>query len=205
MGSAPAARSEHCFACREDPPRHAGIIAATLYDDASRQLILAFKHGGKIALAPLLARLIAARMDQAAEGMPLLIPVPLHRLRLWQRGYNQSALLARELAKAGKGELLVDALLRRKRTPSLGGLGSEERRLVLEGAIAVRRGAAARLSGRDVILVDDVLTSGATSNACVDALLGAGARSVKVACFARASYGLGSGAPSSKTETPEVG
>lgn len=181
-----AGKSDHCRACRESPVRHSGIMAAAIYNDASRKLVLRFKHGGKVSLAPLLARLMAARLPDPDGVPPLLVPVPLHRMRLWQRGFNQSALLARELAKTGKGDLLIDALTRRKSTPSLGGLGSEERRRILEGAIEVRSRAAKRLAKRDVILVDDVLTSGATSNACVAALLAAQARSVRIACFARA-------------------
>ena len=117
--------------------------------------------------------------------MPLLVPVPLHRWRLWQRGFNQAALLAGELAKVGKGEVLVDGLLRRKRTPSLGGLGREARERALAGAIIVHPRRRTRIAGREVVLVDDVFTSGATSRACVAALAEAGARSVSVACFAR--------------------
>lgn len=128
---------------------------------------------------------MAARTPALDNVAPLLIPVPLHRWRLWGRGYNQAALLARELARHGKGELLVDGLIRHKRTPSLGGLGQHERRKALEGAIMVRKGRIGRIAGRHVLLVDDVLTSGATSEACVAALLSAGAESVKIACFAR--------------------
>ena len=208
MGSAGQAAHEQCFACKAEPPRHAGIIAATIYDDASRKLVLTLKHGGKIALAPLLGKLMAARIPDSAGRLPLLIPVPLHRWRIWGRGFNQAALLAREIAKAGRGELLVDALIRKKRTPSLGGLGSEERARALAGAIVIRESAKASIKDRAIILVDDVLTSGATSNACVDALLGAGAISVRIACFARASYAMkGSsmkGAGSPKSETPEA-
>lgn len=207
MGSAAHAAHEQCFACKSEPPRHSGIIAATHYDDASRKLVLTLKHGGKIALAPLLGRLMAARIAEIGVEPPLLVPVPLHRWRVWRRGFNQAALLAREIAKAGKGELLVDALVRRKRTPSLGGLGREERQRALAGAIAIREAAASKVRGRDIILVDDVLTSGATSNACVDALLGAGAVSVKIACFARAFDAMGDKGVergAAKSETPEA-
>lgn len=178
-----AAKNRDCFACTGDPPRHSGIHAASLYNDASRKLILSFKHGGKISLAPLLARMIATRLPEIDS--PLVVPVPLHRWRIWRRGYNQAALLAGELAKRGHGELLVDALIRERRTPSLGGLGRGERERVLKGAITVRSGAASRIASRNVILVDDVLTSGATSAACTDALLDCGASSVRIACFAR--------------------
>ena len=173
-----------CAPCLAHPPRHAGVFSATLYTPVSRKLVLAFKHGRRIAMAPMLARLIAARLpDDPAER--LIVPVPLHRWRLWTRGYNQAALLARELERLGKGSVLVDALERRKRTPSLGGLGARARRRVLAGAIAVRDSARDQIKGRDILLVDDVLTSGATSDACVSALRRAGARSVRIACFAR--------------------
>lgn len=171
-----------CAPCMGSPPVHDGIAAGTLYTDTSRKLVLAFKHGRRIALAPLLGKLIAARVPPA-DGERLIVPVPLHRWRLWQRGFNQAALLARELDKAGCGRLLVDALVRTKRTPSLGGMGAKARARALAGAITVRHANLVR--GKDVLLVDDVLTSGATSTACVKALKRAGAKSVVIACFAR--------------------
>lgn len=165
------------------------VIAACLYNDISRDLILQFKHGGKIGHAQLMARMMAARVDEKpSEGLRAIIPVPLHRLRLWQRGYNQAALLARELAKYGKGELLIDGLIRQKRTPSLGGLSREQRQRALSGAISVSKSRAAFVTGRDILLVDDVYTSGATAGACVDALTKAGARSVQIVCFARVAH-----------------
>jgi len=182
LGQAPEGWT--CAPCLAEPPRHDGIAAATLYNDPARQLVLSFKHGGRIALAPLLARLIDASLGPS-ETPRLFVPVPLHRWRLWRRGFNQAALLARELAKLQGGEALVDALFRRKPTPSLGGLGRKARARALSGAIVVNPRRKARLAGAEVVLVDDVLTSGSTSDACVGALKRGGARSVKIACFAR--------------------
>ena len=173
-----------CAPCLAAPPRHAGIAAATLYTPASRDLVLAFKHGRRVGLAALLGRQMAARLA-GLEGEWLVVPVPLHRWRLWRRGFNQSALLAREIARTQGRTLLVDALVRPKPTPPLGGLGRRERARALGASIAVNPSRKARLSGASVILVDDVVTSGATSDACVRALLRAGAARVRIVCFAR--------------------
>ena len=173
-----------CAPCLAEPPRHDGIAAGTLYNDASRKLVLAFKHGRRIALAPFLARLIAARLPHL-EGDWLAVPVPLHRRRLWRRGFNQSALLAREIARLGGAEVVVDGLVRSKATPVLGGLGRQARSRALAGAIAANPRRAERLKGAQVLLVDDVMTSGATGTACVSALKRAGAGKVVIACFAR--------------------
>ncbi len=196
-----------CAPCMADPPRHSGVAAATLYNEVSRKLVLAFKHGGKIGLAPMMARLIAARLPTQGQrsAMPLLVPVPLHRWRLWRRGYNQAALLAQELASLGKGALVVDALVRSKATPTLGGLGLRQREEALRGAIKVNPARKESLIGRDIVLVDDVLTSGATSSACVAALRKAGAASVRIACFARVlDEALGLGDRSDVNETPGI-
>lgn len=173
------------------------IYAATYYNDTSRKLSLAYKHGGRIALSQLLARLIAARMPEPAPGeqLPVLVPVPLHRWRLWSRGFNQAALIARELAQLGKGEAAVAALMRHRRTPNLGGLGRDERERVLRGAIRIEPGQVHRLADRNVVLIDDVLTSGATSRACLAAIEAAGPSSVAVACFARVEDGHRDGLP----------
>ena len=173
-----------CGPCLATPPRHDGIAAGTLYGEGSRKLTLAFKHGRRIALAPMLARLIVARLPELA-GDWIVVPVPLNRWRLWSRGFNQAALLARQIAKATGTSLVVDGLVRRKRTPMLGGLGRKARARALSGALSVNPRRAERLRGAQVILVDDVLTSGATSNACVRVLRRAGAAKIVIACFAR--------------------
>lgn len=174
-----------CAPCLASPPRHHGIAAGTLYNDASRRLVLAFKHGKRIALAPFMARLIAARLPPDVGPDWLVIPVPLHRWRLWDRGFNQSALLGQEIAKATDARLLVDGLLRRKHTPRLGGLGRKARARALTGALAINPRRTSQVRGSRVLLVDDVLTSGATSDAAVRVLLRAGASEVRIACFAR--------------------
>ncbi|MCB2061059.1 MAG: ComF family protein, partial [Novosphingobium sp.] len=173
-----------CAACMANPPKHDGIAAGTLYNDASRRLVLAFKHGNRIALAPMMARLMTAKLGFVDESW-LIVPVPLHRWRLWRRGFNQAGVLAREIAKARGARLLVDALERRRATPVLGGLGRKARARALVGAIAVNGRRRDCLKNANIVLVDDVLTSGATSEACVAALKRAGAERVVVACFAR--------------------
>lgn len=178
-----------CAPCLAEPPRHDGIAAATVYNAASRRLVLSYKYGGRIALAPLLARLMVARL--ALTGLAdmdqdwLVVPVPLHRWRLWQRGFNQSALLARDMARAMGARLAVDALVRCKRTPSLGGLGHDARIRTLSGAIRLHSRRVHNWQGANVVLVDDVLTSGATTDACIAVLKRAGATKVVIACVAR--------------------
>lgn len=173
-----------CAPCMGDPPRHDGIAAGTLYNDASSRIVLAFKYGKRIALAPMMARLIAQKLSFVDESW-LVVPVPLHRWRLWKRGFNQAALLAREIARLRKAELAVDALSRTKATPVLGELGRKARARALSGAIGLHPQRSATLHGAQVVLVDDVLTSGATSSACVSVLKRAGAKRVVIACFAR--------------------
>lgn len=164
-----------CAPCLKNPPNHAGIAAGTLYNDASRKLVLAFKHGRRIALAPMLAQLIAARLPEmdADGGDWVIVPVPLHRWRLWGRGFNQAVLLADEIGKLRQIPVLRSGLLRSKRTPSLGGLGRSARRRVLANSITVNPRAAGRIKDANILLIDDVLTSGATTDACVRCCLGA--------------------------------
>lgn len=173
-----------CAPCIASPPMHDGIAAATLYNDASRKLILAFKHGRRIALAKMLARQMASRLANL-EGEWLIIPVPLHRTRLWYRGFNQAALLAHEISRLIKQRLLVDGLLRRKRTKTLGGMGRKARERAVAGSISVNKSRRGLIKNANVVLVDDVLTSGATSNACVAALKRSGAQRVVISCYSR--------------------
>ncbi|WP_144094853.1 ComF family protein [Croceicoccus sediminis] len=189
-----------CARCLADTPMHDGIAAATIYGDVSREMVLHFKHGGRIALAGPMGRTIAARIGQIGGENPLVTPVPLHRWRLWKRGYNQSAMLAKVVAGTLGLEFRPDLLLRRKATPSLGGLDPGQRRDALKGAIACNPRVELAIRGRNIILVDDVLTSGATSDACVRVLKKAGADRVVIACYARVRHAQ----DVPKRETPET-
>ncbi|RVQ69776.1 ComF family protein [Croceicoccus ponticola] len=174
-----------CGRCLTQLPCHDGIVAATIYGDISRQMVLDLKHAGRIALAGPMGRTLAARIGDRTGPDTIVVPVPLHRWRLWKRGYNQSALMAKAIAKARGWAHGPDVLRRVRATPSLGGLNPAERTRALMGAIAIAPRWRDRIRGRSVLLVDDVLTSGATSDACVRALKAAGAGKVLFACYAR--------------------
>ncbi|MDJ0390991.1 ComF family protein [Roseomonas sp. E05] len=175
----------HCARCVEGPPLYGRARAAWLYDDGSKRLVLPFKYGDRTELAGLLARHMAQAGRELLAEADLLLPVPLHRGRLLARRYNQAALLAARLARLS-GKPWAPHLLRRARhTPKLAKLGAAERLVVLEGAFTLAPGGAARVAGRRVLLVDDVLTSGATVSACAAVLLAAGAAQVEVLAAAR--------------------
>lgn len=174
-----------CPACRAAPPAFDRARAALRYDSHARRLLLPFKHADRIEIAltlvPHMARAGAALLRQAE----LLVPVPLHRRRLFLRRYNQAALLAHGLARAVRKPMLPDALVRRRATASLGDRSAAERAQEVAGAFAVRPARVAGVAGRRVLLIDDVMTSGATANACALALKQAGASGVDVLVAAR--------------------
>jgi ComF family protein len=171
-----------CGDCLARPPRHAGVYAAVAYGEIARHVALRLKYGGRIALAETVARPMARWMPARAD---LLVPVPLHRWRIWSRGFNQAALIAQALSRASGVPTDLTALTRIKPTPVLRGLGARARARAVAGAFRVDPVARDRLRGKVVVLVDDVHTSGATSDGCTRALLRAGAASVTVLCWAR--------------------
>ncbi|MBK6708032.1 MAG: ComF family protein [Sphingomonadales bacterium] len=173
-----------CGHCLADAPRHSGIKAAVAYGDIAREIALKLKHGGKIGLARLVAGMLRRYLADLPENA-LLVPVPLHWSRLWYRRYNQSALIAQALSQMSGAQHCPDALVRTRRTQSLGGLSARERTAMVKGAFAINRSRQACVAGRAVVLVDDVYTSGATTDACVAALRKAGASSVTIFCWAR--------------------
>jgi ComF family protein len=162
------------------PPRIGRIRAAVAYGELSRSIALRLKYGRRVALARTMARYTPPLIRSHDE--PILVPVPLHRSRLWQRGFNQSALVARELAKMTGLRADPYILKRVKRTPALKGMSLRQRRKLVAGAFKV---SAADLQGRTIVLVDDVLTTGSTANACARALQKAGAGRVELVSWAR--------------------
>jgi ComF family protein len=174
-----------CAACLARPPSFARARAVFAYDDASRGLVLAFKHGDHTHAAPAFAQWLArAGADLLAEA-DLLAPVPLHRWRLLARRYNQAALLSAALAGLRGLPHRPDLLQRQRWTPSQGRMKRGERWRNVAGAFRVRPRHCAMVKGRRVLLVDDVLTTGATVEACARALLRTGANAVDVLTLAR--------------------
>jgi ComF family protein len=173
-----------CAACIAKPPTHSGIKAAVAYGDISRNVALRLKYGGRIGLAKIIADALRRHMS-TVPAETLIAPVPLHWTRLWWRSFNQSALIAAELQRDSTTQLVPDLLLRKKRTPLLRGLSPRERSKMVKGAFALNPKWQDRVKGASVILVDDVYTSGATTDACVRTLKKVGAASVAIFCWAR--------------------
>jgi ComF family protein len=173
-----------CGQCLVDPPPFDRLRAAVAYGEVARTVALKLKYGGRPGVAATLARSMA-RHAPGADPDAVIVPVPLHRWRIWKRGYNQAALIASALAKRTGLAAELDALVRTRPTPVLRGLGRRERALAVRGAFRVREEAKAMLAGRTILLVDDVYTSGATAGACARALRRAGAARVEILCWAR--------------------
>lgn len=171
-----------CGQCLAAPPVHDGVRAAVAYSPTARALALKLKYGRRTAYAATAAGLMARLMPEGAE---LLVPVPLHRWRIWGRGFNQAALIARALSRRSGVPVELDLLRRVKATPVLRGLGARGRTKAVAGAFAPTHDAREMLKGRAVVLVDDIHTSGATTEACARALKRAGAVKVIVLCWAR--------------------
>ena len=192
-----------CGQCLAQPPRFTTARAALVYGGPARTVLLALKHGDRQHLA----RVMAPHMLRAAGEMldpdVVLVPVPLHRGRLWRRGFNQAALLAQALARLSGAPVAVDALQRVKPTPTSQGMGRKARAANVRGAFRVAD--RDRIRGARVVLVDDVLTTGATADACARLLRRSGAREVHVLTFARVvrEADLQQGRATPATDPPE--
>lgn len=176
-----------CTACRTHPPRFRQARARAAVDRREPspliEALARFKYGRDVTLAPVLSRLLVE-----PPPMPivhdLIVPIPLHRDRLRWRGFNQAVPLAWALSRACGRPVDPFALVRRRPTPPQVGLGAGDRRRNVRGAFAVRH--RERIQGRTVLLVDDVMTTGATAHECARVLQRAGARAVDVVVLARA-------------------
>jgi len=178
-----------CAACMARPLAFDRARAACLYDEHSRDLILKLKHADRTDLAPVLARWLRRAARDLLDEADVIVPVPLHRSRLLSRRYNQAAEMARPLGRLAGLPVLPDALARVRRTESQGGKSATGRRRNMAGAFAVPAGRADQIAGRRVLLVDDVLTTGATAHACARALKAAGAVTVDLAVIAKVHGG----------------
>jgi ComF family protein len=168
-----------------DPPSYNRARAAVRFDEISRALVHALKYGDRLDLAPMMGRWISRAGREILAEADALVPVPLHWRRQWMRRFNQSAMLAAAISAESGLPIAAGALKRVKATAQQVGLSRSERATNVQGAFKVPEEGKAAVFGRRLILVDDVLTSGATVDVCARALNRAGAANVDVLVFAR--------------------
>ena len=174
-----------CDDCMTTPRPWKRGRAALRYDGKARKLVLGLKHGDRGDLAAPLAGWMARAADPLLRADSLIAPVPLHRSRLFRRRFNQSALLASALGDETGHQVCNDLLQRITRTQSLDGKSKEERFAMLAHTIRVNPRRVSKLQNRPVVLIDDVMTSGATLTACSEALIAAGCKDVNILVLAR--------------------
>lgn len=168
-----------------NPPVYDRARAVASYGAKMRELIQSFKYGDRPEGVPLFGRWLAQAGAEILQEADLIVPVPLHRAKLWSRRFNQSAMLALEVSKHAHKPVDCSLLARVKRTGSQVGLSATERKKNVAGAFRVV-GERAGLRGKRIVLIDDVVTTGATAEACARTLKRAGAASVDVLALARA-------------------
>ncbi|MCC7304986.1 MAG: ComF family protein [Alphaproteobacteria bacterium] len=174
-----------CARCRAEKPLYDSARAALKYDDSSRPVILGFKHGDKTHAAPSFVPWLLRAGREILAQADVIVPVPLHRWRMISRRYNQAALIAFALGKAGRKEVLPDVLRRVRHTPIQGYMKISERQANVKKAFALNEKRRERVRGRTVVLIDDVYTTGATVEECTKVLKKAGAAKVHVLTLAR--------------------
>ena len=174
-----------CAACLRAPPAYRRARAAVLYKSVGRDLVLALKMADRTWIAPVLGEWMARAGGEMLADADLIAPVPLYRWRLIARRFNQSALLGAMLSRDCAATWMPDLLVRARATKSQARLSASERRKNVQGAFRLRQRHADMVTGKSVLLIDDVITTGATVEACVRALKRGGARSVDVLTLAR--------------------
>ena len=174
-----------CAGCQKSPPVYYRARAALVYDDASRNIILAFKHADQTQSAPVFTPWLSRVGKEIFEEADYLVPVPLHRWRIWRRRYNQAAILAKYLSKDVKISHMLDAIGRCRATVTQGHLQARERSKNVKNAFVVNSKCLERIKGKNIVLIDDVYTTGATVNECTKVLLKNGAARVDVLTLAR--------------------
>jgi ComF family protein len=179
------AETPYCGACLQRRPVYDRARAAMAYDEGCRDLVLGFKHADRTEGAPAYAAWMARAAADLLDETDVIVPVPLHRWRLLRRRYNQAALLANALGKRERVPVAPDALVRKRNTPSQGAMTTDGRWRNVRGVFALRPAARRHIADRRVLLVDDVMTTGATLEACARTLKKAGAAGVDVVTLAR--------------------
>ena len=178
-------QAELCDTCLAHPFPWVRARAPLLYDGTARKLVLALKHGDRLDLVAPMARWMARALGEVAPRESVILPVPLHRLRLFRRRYNQAALLGRAMSRMRMMPFWPDALIRHRHTRQQDDMGHDDRFANQAGAFSVHPWHRQAIGGRSVLLVDDVMTSGATLSACADACIRAGAAQVNCVVLAR--------------------
>lgn len=175
-----------CGACLAEAPPFERARAVMRYGEVGRTIAHRLKYARRVSLARVMAKHMRRLLIPDAGDDALLVPVPLHRWRIWSRGFNQAALIAGQLSRATGVPVETGLLRRTVNTPPLHSLGPRARRQTVKGAFSLAPDAKARLKGRTVILVDDIWTTGSTASACARVLKGGGAERVEILCWTRA-------------------
>lgn len=173
-----------CGACIVSPPYHDGVRAVVRYDEYSAKIAMDLKYGARLGFADLIGQHLNRFMAEI-ENEVMIVPVPLHRWRIWARGFNQSQLIARALSKLSGAQVANDLMFRVQPTPPLRSMSAKQRFQTVAKAFALSNDATDVVSEKTIVLVDDIYTTGATANACARLLRRAGAKSILVFCWAR--------------------
>ncbi|HEY1125821.1 MAG TPA: ComF family protein [Sphingobium sp.] len=175
-----------CGACLADPPPFERARALMRYGEVGRTLAHKLKYSRRVSLARVMAMQMQRILVMPDDADAILVPVPLHRWRIWSRGFNQAALIGRQLSRSTGLPLETGLLRRTKNTPPLHSLAPRARQKAVKGAFSLAPEAKARIAGKTVILIDDIWTTGATASACARMLKSGGAARVEIICWTRA-------------------